>query len=103
MAVIDAVKIVIENYPEDKIELLKAPNHPQNNEMGLREIYFSKYIYIDKADFQEIAPNNNLTKSLFPFLSLNVRPCQAMNAVTITKRRFINCLMNFYLESFVLC
>ena len=62
MAVIDAVKIVIENYPEDKIELLKAPNHPQNNEMGFREIYFSKEIYIDKADFQEIVPNNKFKR-----------------------------------------
>ena len=62
MAVIDAVKIVIENYPEDKIELLKAPNHPQNNEMGSREINFSKEIYIDKADFQEIAPNNKFKR-----------------------------------------
>ena len=51
MAVIDAVKIVLENYPEDKIELLRAPNHPQNIEMGYREIYFSREIYIDKADF----------------------------------------------------
>ena len=58
MAVIDAVKVVIENYHDEKIELIKAPNHPKNDEMGLREIYFSKEIYIDKADFQEIAPNN---------------------------------------------
>jgi glutaminyl-tRNA synthetase len=62
MAVIDPVKLVIENYPEDKIELLKAPNHPQNDEMGMREIYFSKEIYIDKADFQEIAPNNKFKR-----------------------------------------
>ena len=62
MAVIDPVKIVIENYPEDKIELLKAPNHPQNEEMGYREIYFSKEIYIDKADFQEIAPNKKFKR-----------------------------------------
>ena len=62
MAVIDAVKLVIENYPKDKIELLKAPNHPQNNEMGYREIYFSKEIYIDKADFEEIAPNNKFKR-----------------------------------------
>ena len=58
MAVIDAVRIVIENYPEEKIELLKAPNHPQNEDMGTREIYFSREIFIDKADFQEVAPNN---------------------------------------------
>ena len=62
MAVIDPVKLIIENYPEDKIELLKAPNHPQNDEMGMREIYFSKEIYIDKADFQEIAPNNKFKR-----------------------------------------
>jgi len=62
MAVIDAVKLVIENYPEDKIELLKAPNHPQNHSMGLREVYFSKEIYIDKADFEEIAPNNKFKR-----------------------------------------
>ena len=62
MAVIDAVKLVIENYPEEKIEILKAPNHPQNEKMGYREIYFGREIYIDKADFQEIAPNNKFKR-----------------------------------------
>jgi glutaminyl-tRNA synthetase len=62
MAVIDAVRIVIENYPEEKIELLKAPNHPQREDMGTREIYFSREIFIDKADFQEIAPNNKFKR-----------------------------------------
>jgi len=62
MAVIDPVKVVIENYPEGKIEVLKSPNHPQNEEMGLRDIYFSKEIYIDKADFQETAPNNKFKR-----------------------------------------
>jgi glutaminyl-tRNA synthetase len=62
MAVIDAVKIIIENYPEEKIEILKASNHPQNEEMGLREVYFGKEIYIDKADFVEIAPNNKFKR-----------------------------------------
>jgi len=62
MAVIDAVKIVIENYPEEKIEILKAPNHPQNDEMGNREVFFGKEIYIDKADFEEIAPNNKFKR-----------------------------------------
>ena len=62
MAVIDAVKLIIENYPEDKIEILKAPHHPQNDGMGFREIYFSREIYIDKADFQEIVPNNKFKR-----------------------------------------
>ena len=37
---------------------LKAPIHPQNEEMGTREIFFSREIYIDKEDFLEVAPNN---------------------------------------------
>ena len=58
MAVIHPVKLVIENYPDDKVETLIAPIHPQNEEMGTREIFFSREIYIDKEDFLEIAPNN---------------------------------------------
>jgi len=57
MAVINPIKLVIENYPEGKIESLKAPVHPQNEEMGTREIFFSHEIYIDKEDFLEVAPN----------------------------------------------
>jgi len=58
MAVIDPIKLIIENYPKGKIESLKAPVHPQNEEMGIREIFFSREIYIDKEDFLEVAPNN---------------------------------------------
>jgi glutaminyl-tRNA synthetase len=57
MAVINPIKVVIENYPEGKIESLRAPLHPQNHEMGTREIFFSREIYIDKEDFTEVAPN----------------------------------------------
>ena len=57
MAVIDPIKLVIENYPDGKLESLKAPIHPQNESMGTREIFFGKEIYIDKADFAETAPN----------------------------------------------
>jgi glutaminyl-tRNA synthetase len=58
MAVINPIKLVIENYPEGKIESLTAPLHPQNEEMGTRKIFFSREIYIDKHDFTEVAPNN---------------------------------------------
>jgi len=57
MAVINPIKLVIENYPKDKVESLIAPLHPQHAEMGTREIFFSREIYIDKEDFIEIAPN----------------------------------------------
>ena len=58
MAVINPIKLIIENYPEGKIESLYAPIHPQNEEMGTREIFFSREIYIDKEDFTKVAPNN---------------------------------------------
>ena len=58
MAVINPVKLIIENYPEGKLESLEAPMHPQNEEMGTREIFFSREIYIDIEDFIEVAPNN---------------------------------------------
>jgi len=58
MAVVNPIKLVIENYPNDKIEPLNAPVHPQNEAMGTREIFFSREIYIDKEDFVEVAPNN---------------------------------------------
>ncbi|MDC1447404.1 glutamine--tRNA ligase/YqeY domain fusion protein [Candidatus Thioglobus sp.] len=62
MAVINPIKLVIENYPEGKIESLSAPKHPQNDEMGTREIFFSREIYIDKEDFKEVAPNNKFKR-----------------------------------------
>jgi len=58
MAVINPIKLIIENYAEGKIESLKAPIHPQDDEMGTREIFFSRELYIDKEDFIEVAPNN---------------------------------------------
>jgi len=58
MAVINPIKLVIENYPEGEIESLEAPVYPQNEKMRTREIFFSREIYIDKDDFLEVAPNN---------------------------------------------
>jgi len=58
MAVINPIKLLIENYPEGEIETLMAPVHPQNEAMGTREIFFSRELYIDKEDFVEVTPNN---------------------------------------------
>ena len=62
MAIINPIKLIIENYPEGKIESLSAPIHPQNEEMGTREIFFSREIYIDKEDFTKVAPNNKFKR-----------------------------------------
>lgn len=56
MCVLNPVKVVLENYPEDQVQALKVPRHPQKEEMGKRTIYMSRELYIDRADFEEVAP-----------------------------------------------
>lgn len=53
MAVLDPVKVVIDNYPEDKIEYLEAVNNPEDENAGTRQIAFSKELYIEREDFME--------------------------------------------------
>ncbi len=56
MAVLDPLKVVIENYPDDKCEQLEASNHPQNEAMGKRIVPFAKEVYIDQDDFADVPP-----------------------------------------------
>ncbi|WP_105189860.1 glutamine--tRNA ligase [Pseudoalteromonas sp. T1lg48] len=52
MAVLDPVRIVIENYPEDQVEMLDAPNHPNKEEMGSRQLPFTREVFIERDDFR---------------------------------------------------
>lgn len=56
MAVIDPLKVVITNYPEDKTEYFDCINNPENPEAGRRSVPFSREVYIDREDFMEIPP-----------------------------------------------
>ena len=55
MVVLDPVKVVITNYPGDKVEWLDAENSPEDPELGFRSVPFSRELYIEKADFKEEA------------------------------------------------
>jgi glutaminyl-tRNA synthetase len=55
MCVLKPLKITLTNYPEDKVEEMTAPNHPQNETMGSRKLPFTQTLYIDEADFREEA------------------------------------------------
>ena len=57
MAILHPLKVVIDNYPEDKIEYLDADNNMENPELGTRKIAFGKYLYIEQEDFIEVKPN----------------------------------------------
>ena len=56
MAVLNPLKVVITNYPEDQVETLRAVNNPENESEGKRDLPFSKEIYIEKDDFMEDPP-----------------------------------------------
>ncbi len=56
MAVLKPLKVVLTNYPEDKVEHMEAMNHPGNPEMGTRELPFSRELWIEQDDFMEDAP-----------------------------------------------
>ncbi len=54
MAVLNPLKLVIDNYPEDQIEYLDAPNNMENPELGSRSVPFGKELYIEQEDFMEV-------------------------------------------------
>lgn len=54
--VIDPVKLIITNYPEDKVERMEAVNNPEDESMGSHEIAFTRELYIEREDFMEDAP-----------------------------------------------
>ena len=64
MAVIDPIKLVIDNYPEGQIEMLEAPNNLENEELGSRQIPFGRELYIEREDFMEEPPRKYFR--LFP-------------------------------------
>jgi glutaminyl-tRNA synthetase len=56
MAVLSPLKVVIDNYPEDKVEWLDAENNPEDPSAGMRKIPFSRVLYIEQEDFRENPP-----------------------------------------------
>ena len=56
MAVLQPLRVVIENYPEGQVEQLEISNHPQKPELGKRQVPFSKVILIEQDDFAEVPP-----------------------------------------------
>ncbi len=56
MGVLDPLKVIIDNYPEEKVEFLEAENNPEDAAMGGREIPFSRELYIEREDFMEDPP-----------------------------------------------
>ncbi|MFM2483939.1 glutamine--tRNA ligase [Celerinatantimonas yamalensis] len=83
MAVLDPVRLVIENYPSDQQELIQAPVHPQNEEMGVRDVTFSKELWIEREDFREEA--NKKYKRLVLGKEVRLRNAYVVKAERVEK------------------
>jgi glutaminyl-tRNA synthetase len=83
MAVIDPVRLVIENYPEGKVEQLQAPNHPNDESMGTREVPFAREIFIEREDFRESA--NKKYKRLVLDKEVRLRNAYVIKAERVEK------------------
>ena len=64
MAVLDPIKLVIDNYPEDQVEYFDVPNNLENEELGTRKVPFARELYIEREDFMEEPPRKYFR--LFP-------------------------------------
>ncbi len=81
MAVLDPVKVVIDNYPEGQIEYMEVPNNLENEALGSRQVPFARELYIEREDFMENPPKKYFR--LFPGNEVRL-----MNAYFITCQSF---------------
>lgn len=83
MAVLDPIKVVIDNYPDGQTEEHIAPNHPDDPEMGTRAVPFSKVLYIERDDFREVPPPKY--HRLFPGQEVRLRYAYFIKCVGVEK------------------
>ncbi len=83
MAVLRPLKVVIDNYPDDKVEELDAVNNPEDASMGTRKVPFSRVLYIEQDDFREEPPNKYFR--LAPGREVRLRYAYFIKCVNVVK------------------
>ncbi|MCF8387769.1 MAG: glutamine--tRNA ligase/YqeY domain fusion protein [Bacteroidales bacterium] len=83
MAVLDPVKLVIDNYPDSETEELEAVNNPEDESMGKRKVPFSKELYIERKDFMEDPPRKFFR--LAPDREVRLRYAYIIKCVSVEK------------------
>ena len=83
MAVLDPVKVVIDNYPDGQIETLEIERHPDHPEMGKSRVTFSKEIYIERADFMENPPKKYFR--MFPGNEVRLKGAYFLTCTSVDK------------------
>ena len=85
MGVINPLRVVIENYPDDKTEEMEALNNPEDESMGKRKVPFSKVIYIERDDFMENPPKRFFRLS--PGNEVRLRYAYFIKCIKVVKNR----------------
>lgn len=83
MAVLRPLKVVLTNYPEGQVEEIRAARHPNHPEMGERVIPFTRELYIDRADFEEVPPKGY--KRLIPGGEVRLRNAYIIKCDEVVK------------------
>ena len=83
LAVLDPVKLVIDNYPEGQEETCEVPNHPQKPELGKRAVPFSRELWIDREDFREHPPKGFYR--LYPGNEVRLRYAYVVKCTSVEK------------------
>jgi glutaminyl-tRNA synthetase len=83
MAVLQPLKVTLTNYPQGQVEELEVANHPQKEELGKRKIPFSRELYIDRSDFEEVPPKK--FKRLVPDGEVRLRGSYVIKCEEIIK------------------
>ncbi|NEV63763.1 glutamine--tRNA ligase/YqeY domain fusion protein [Thiorhodococcus minor] len=83
MAVLRPLKVVLTNYPEGQVEEVEARNHPKDESMGLRRLPFSRELYMDRSDFEEVPPKG--FKRLIPGGEVRLRNAYVIRCDEVIK------------------
>lgn len=83
MAILDPVKLIIDNYPEGQMEELEVPNNQENESLGNRKVPFGKELYIEREDFMEEPPKKYFR--LFPDNEVRLMNAYFVKCVSLTK------------------
>lgn len=83
MAVLDPVKLVIDNYPEGRTEMLEIENNPENPALGNRSVSFSRELYIEREDFMEDPPKKYFR--LFPGNEVRLKGAYYVKCIDVKK------------------
>jgi len=83
MAVLRPIKLVIDNFPDDQIEYMDVMNNPEDASAGTRQLPFSKVLYIEQEDFQEVPPPKYYR--LFPGNEVRLRAAYVIKCTGVVK------------------